>query len=564
LNRNPSPALVAVIFVALALHLFVAWQGFATLARNGFLYDDSFYAFQIARNIANGVGATFDGTTLTNGFQPLYVFMLVPIFAVFGSEPTLPVHLALTLLALFTVATSILLYRIARRYMSEGVAVGCAAVWVLSPVAIRQTAGGLETAVAAFFFAAAIDYYLSRLRPHSDAPRGVFVRMGLLLGLATLARIDLAFLGLAMALDFLLVARQRGRLDLTGLFSTAGTALLVCAPWLIFGMVAVGSPFQQSGPATRFLSIVYAPYFQTGPPTLMHDGPNAAFMWTHLVHAFSVLKVNPVTHVLFRSLEKAGEIAPAIASPASVFAMVLAPALLIGFVWFVVWSRSRREAATGELAFLLLFSVMLIAAYSFYVFGGFFFIRYLYPIYFVAVLYSGLIAGAAVSAVRRWPLGWRRTALATAAMYAILAAAFSVSTATRSRPVSPFYDVALWIQQNTDKNDTVGVFQSGAIGYLSDRRVVNLDGKVNRDAYNAMREDRLASYVEQTGVNVLFDNVRILKLFFGPPESSRLERHVSNRVFKGEVGCAPGWVGYRLLPTVVGGSPSSAGSNPPK
>ena len=51
--------------------------------------------------------------------------------------------------------------------------------------------------------------------------------------------------------------------------------------------------------------------------------------------------------------------------------------------------------------------------------------------------------------------------------------------AARSRPVYCFYEVARWVDDYTSPDDTIGVFQSGAIGYFSHRRVVNLDGKVN-------------------------------------------------------------------------------------
>ena len=81
--NKTSAALIWLLVVAAVVHLGVISQDFATLAKNGYLYDDSFYAFQIARNIAGGHGPTFDGVNLTNGFQPLYVAMLVPVFVLF-------------------------------------------------------------------------------------------------------------------------------------------------------------------------------------------------------------------------------------------------------------------------------------------------------------------------------------------------------------------------------------------------------------------------------------------------------------------------------------------------
>ena len=85
--NNTSAVLIALLVAAIAVHVGVVTQDFETLAKNGYLYDDSFYAFQIARNIAGGQGATFDGVHPTNGFQPLYVAILVPIYLLFGSDP---------------------------------------------------------------------------------------------------------------------------------------------------------------------------------------------------------------------------------------------------------------------------------------------------------------------------------------------------------------------------------------------------------------------------------------------------------------------------------------------
>jgi len=45
-----------------------------------FMADDSFYYFQIARNIASGIGSTFDGNNLTNGYHPLWLIITSLIF----------------------------------------------------------------------------------------------------------------------------------------------------------------------------------------------------------------------------------------------------------------------------------------------------------------------------------------------------------------------------------------------------------------------------------------------------------------------------------------------------
>ncbi|MCK5619289.1 MAG: glycosyltransferase family 39 protein, partial [Candidatus Krumholzibacteria bacterium] len=174
---RPTTALtVFVIFAALVMHLSVSWQDFSTLAKNGYLYDDSFYAFQISRNIAEGRGPTFDGVTPTNGFQPLYVYLLVPAYKLLGSDQIAPIYAALTLMALLTAATAALLILIARRYVSDGVALAAAFLWVFSPVVVRQAANGLETALALFLIASSVYYYLSRIRSNPDTGNGRFFK----------------------------------------------------------------------------------------------------------------------------------------------------------------------------------------------------------------------------------------------------------------------------------------------------------------------------------------------------------------------------------------------------
>ena len=52
--------------------------------------DDSFYYFQIARNLAAGKFSTFDGgITLTNGYHPLWMLLITPFYWIFDKETAL-------------------------------------------------------------------------------------------------------------------------------------------------------------------------------------------------------------------------------------------------------------------------------------------------------------------------------------------------------------------------------------------------------------------------------------------------------------------------------------------
>ena len=53
-------------------------------------HDDAFYYFQIARNLAEGKFSTFDGgITRTNGYHPLWLFLITPFHWVFDKEAAL-------------------------------------------------------------------------------------------------------------------------------------------------------------------------------------------------------------------------------------------------------------------------------------------------------------------------------------------------------------------------------------------------------------------------------------------------------------------------------------------
>ena len=52
--------------------------------------DDSFYYFQIARNLAEGKFSTFDGgITRTNGYHPIWLFLITPFYWIFDKEAAL-------------------------------------------------------------------------------------------------------------------------------------------------------------------------------------------------------------------------------------------------------------------------------------------------------------------------------------------------------------------------------------------------------------------------------------------------------------------------------------------
>jgi hypothetical protein len=149
--------------------------------------DDAYLSLTIAKNIAAGLGPLY-GLEHTNGFQPLYVFLMVPVYWIIQNDIVTPVHIALILLSLFDTATLFILFRlVALQSTSFITPLAAAALWILNPYVISTTLNGLETTISCFFIAVVLWYFSVRYRDNSE--RGSDFVLGLLLGCAVFARL---------------------------------------------------------------------------------------------------------------------------------------------------------------------------------------------------------------------------------------------------------------------------------------------------------------------------------------------------------------------------------------
>ncbi|HEY58279.1 MAG TPA: hypothetical protein G4O04_07085 [Anaerolineae bacterium] len=101
--EKESPHLLAFsVLVAGVMALILGVHSYLALTpANSFLdwfhFDDAFYYFKTAQNIVAGRGVTFDGTGSTNGFHPLWMLLLLPLFAVSRGDGILALRLVLVL-----------------------------------------------------------------------------------------------------------------------------------------------------------------------------------------------------------------------------------------------------------------------------------------------------------------------------------------------------------------------------------------------------------------------------------------------------------------------------------
>ncbi len=185
--------------VILGVHLYAAFSDAYNFPNSWFVRDDAYYYFKVAQNITEGLGSSFDGINLTNGYHPLWLLVCIPVFFFARFDVILPLRILLILIAVLNVATAILLYRLIRDSLSRAVGMAAASFWAFNPY-IHATVYklGLETPLAAF----AVVLLVYKLSQFERAWRVKSVSAAQVAALAVAAafamfsRLDLVFLAL--------------------------------------------------------------------------------------------------------------------------------------------------------------------------------------------------------------------------------------------------------------------------------------------------------------------------------------------------------------------------------
>jgi hypothetical protein len=201
------------------------------------IQDDSFYYIVPAHHFPRTGMFTFDGRTPTYGFQPLYMLVLGGLATLFtGLEDLL--RAALMLNALLFAATGLLIYSIVRTALREtpgaaALAAGSAVFYLTNAVVYLSATTAKENALAALILAGAIAIAQRLLREPGN-PRLTSACLGAAGGLLLICRIlPSTFLSLAVLLG---AALLRKRAPWTLLVSF----LIPPATWFGYAQITLG------------------------------------------------------------------------------------------------------------------------------------------------------------------------------------------------------------------------------------------------------------------------------------------------------------------------------------
>jgi 4-amino-4-deoxy-L-arabinose transferase-like glycosyltransferase len=473
----PAFALAVLLACALVLRLWTAWSDLESLLLQA-TSDDAYYYFQIARNLVAGQGATFDGETATNGFHPLWLLIAAGVQALVH-DPLQAVHATLTLAACFGTATVGLVYAIVRRLAErEGPALMAAACYGLHPYVVVESVNGLETSLAVFTVALTSWLFLGIATKPRPARLADGLRLGFAAGLMMLARTDSVFVWVPMLLY--LAARARDARTLGVPLAAGAISAAVVAPWLVWNLARFGTLVQVSALAIpEPLRLHYLAEHGDSPWAVAQrswDVTRQAFL-----HRFVRIYFSPLPFPAWPAwLVVAGGLA----------ALLLAP------------PQPERRETRRRLALLLVPGAGILLCLLYHSAVRWWLREwYFAPAGWLAALLLGLALAHVRDLLERVPAARRGGAVV--ALYGVAALLLAALLGPHQHGSwlvpSPHrvqqLEAARWLAEQTAPDARVGSFNAGILGYFSGRRVVNLDGAVNVDAYHARLRGGLMDYV---------------------------------------------------------------------
>lgn len=465
---------ILVIFIGSAASLYLALSPLDVILTH-LVFDDAFYYFQIARNIVQGLGSTFDGINPTNGYHPLWLLSILPIFhflSVGGVNDIAPINGVLVLSAFLNLGTGIVLSMIIRRYTkSAWVMASALGFWFLNPFVQYQMINGLETSISIFFTAL---FFLAAMRASEVPSTRRWVEAGCIAGLMMLARLDNVFYFVGYLL-FLLYANGIKKAIRPTLISGIAATIIV-APWLVWNALNFGMLFTSSSVAFTVVN-------------------HQLIVQDHGTSWFQTFKA-----VVYHTDRYLREVEPQTGIP---LVLLLLCGICIGWLLFGR-GKALRERMSNEIPVELFvasgFVLSFIANAS---------IRWTArPWYFIAIdLLIAIWLGWFLEKLREE--GYLRPIAATT-LILFSVAVFYIDWSKNYRKgidgSRQVVETSLWMNNNLPKGATIGAFNSGILGYFSTHRVVNLDGLVNNEAYMAIREKDIWNYIESENIRYIADH----------------------------------------------------------
>lgn len=426
------------------------------------LSDDAYYYFGVAHNILTGQGSTFDGFNQTNGYHPVWMLVLLPVFALTQGSRVLSLRVIVALLGVLGALSWLFCWTYIRNAASRYLAV-IGTVLLLSSPALLLMLNGLESGILIFwiFLMLFLDMKYDLLADSSAT--GTKLLVGILFAVLVLIRIDSVFFVLALVVFKLILTQAERPVGKVGfLLRTYWRAALVfCVlviPYLVYNLLTYDHLFPISGT------------IKTSFPVPRFNPPNP----------------HTVIYVL---------------------------GILVSLVWVVISSLSprgylrstlfpqwRRGSTHAMLAVVWLGCLFHMAWTAMFMQWGVYQWHYSAYVPVLAILPAFAVKGF----INRFGHGRtvRTVALALAVLFTLGVSVFT--HLEKGDHLIQRYEAAMWARDNTAEGTVFAMHDAGCFAYLAERPTVNLDGVINSFEFQeAVKEDRLRDFLDNLNVEYI-------------------------------------------------------------
>ena len=441
--------------------------------------DDGYYYFKIAQNIARGMGSSFDGLTLTNGYHPLWMLINVIGFKIFA-DPDRAFRIILLMGVLSDVIAGILLAWLAYRLLANQVFTNLvAALWFLNYRLYFSMLNGMETAISSMFLIASLlaaHFFISKPYPK----RAIY--FGMLAGLSILARLDNVFF-----IIILLGTIYYQKRDLRSLILIGTLMAILIAPWAIWNVSTFGRLMPTSGDAITG-RILFALESEYGKPV-----------------PFSVLAAEGF-HVWSRTLRRSYITTGLPVAEWSIVSVIwlITSTFLIGKYWaekrgfrFDFW----RQPSWIYGGIFVLWPILFITLHAFY--------RLTFRPYYQFSYAFSIILIFSYFLHQLWQINKFASRLVLSLFIPLTLFSQYQYWQSEIRSQASLFNARTsaitWLNNNLHECNQVGAFNAGFLGYFYQGYLINLDGVVNNEANAANWAGQLGKYLRDKEICFLAD-----------------------------------------------------------
>jgi hypothetical protein len=407
--------------------------------------DDAYFYLVVARNAARGILSSFSGIDPTNGYHPLWMWFLVPVFWLVRDADSALRAVCLVQMALYAAGAVLIMQLLPSERSAERALVGALFAFLTALASWY----GLEAGLATLLFLVALRLAMAEVAGRSSLGRSL--ALGIVSGLTVLARLDAALL-VGPALLYVAWAQHRAGIAIERTLAPALVGALCVAPYLASNWLAYGHLMPISG-------AIKSSFPELNPVNY----PLISRRWARLAVPLVVaLSAQIVAHRNVTGL------------PAERRRVVnLGTAVVLGLSLFYCYELLFQRDAAWAL-FSWHFSVATAAA--------------------CALLANALTLVSRPMLVR--------------AAYAGVAAATLGMLVIRFAPhrrgdggMIDVLDAARWVARHSTRRTVIGTTDSGIIAYFGGQPTINLDGLINNFEYQKVLEaGTLRAYLDDRHV----------------------------------------------------------------